>query len=62
MTVTTLASLPCSIRPVTRVSANTRRPPGLFGRLFVSRRREPTLFHRCLAVHMATAGTLSALR
>jgi hypothetical protein len=24
--------------------------------------RLPTLFHRCLAVHMATAGTLSALR
>ena len=62
MTVTTLTSLPHSSRPLTRISANTRRPPGLFGRLFARRRREPTLFHRCLAVHIATAGTLSALR
>jgi len=30
-------------------------------RLF-HRRRKPTLFQRCLAVHMASAGTLSALR
>jgi hypothetical protein len=37
-----------------------RRDRG-WGRLFM-RRRQPTLFHRCLAVHMATAGTLSALR
>jgi hypothetical protein len=32
----------------------------MFGGLFA--RRKPSLFHRCLAVHMATAGTLSALR
>jgi hypothetical protein len=61
MTVTTLP-LPRSSRPVTRISANTRRPSGLFGRLFTRRRRAPTLFHRCLAVHIAAAGTLSALR
>lgn len=40
----------------------TRRGSRLFGGLRLRRRTEPTLFHRCLAVHMAAAGTLSALR
>lgn len=53
-----------STLPVRRTAAiPARRAPGLFGRFFHRRRsRQPTLFHRCLAVHMATAGTLSALR
>lgn len=53
------------------VSASTGRLPAPTGaaprrnRLFSGfrfRRAQPSLFHRCLAVHIATAGTLSALR
>ena len=33
---------------------------GLLNRLL--RRRKPTLYQRCLAVHIAATGTLSALR
>jgi hypothetical protein len=47
--------------PAIRTIAPASRRPRRWGRLF-RRRREPTLFQRCLAVHMATAGTLSALR
>jgi hypothetical protein len=34
---------------------------GLLRRL-LPRREKPTLFHRCLAVHMIDAGKMSALR
>jgi hypothetical protein len=33
--------------------------PGLFSRMF--RRRKPTVFHRCLAIHMYNAAPPSAL-
>ncbi len=49
------------VRPAGAAMA-TPRTPKLFGRFFHRRTRQPTLYHRCLAVHMATAGTLSALR
>jgi hypothetical protein len=63
MAVTTTVNFPRSSRSLTRISANIppRRTPSLLDRLF-PRRLTPTLFHRCLAVHIATAGTLSALR
>lgn len=54
-------SYPRSSRPAARTPASTRRAGGFLDRIF-PRRRQPTLFHRCLAVHMAKAGTLSALR
>ena len=60
---TTTAVLPGATRvPTTPRSAlpAPRRASG-WDRLF-ARRRKASLFHRCLAVHMATAGTLSALR
>jgi hypothetical protein len=59
--LTTTEIVPASPKlPVTRIAAPTaRRARGW--RLF-ARRRQPSLFQRCLAVHMATAGTLSALR
>jgi hypothetical protein len=60
--LTTPIALPGSSNlPATRTVATA--PPRARGwrRLF-HRRREATLFQRCLAVHMAAAGTLSALR
>lgn len=60
-TTTTLV-LPGSNRlPIRNVALPAPRPSRILDRLFL-RRRKPTLFQRCLAVHMATAGTLSALR
>jgi hypothetical protein len=60
--LTTTIALPAVQLPATRTMAPApRRRAGGWSRLF-SRRREPTLFQRCLAVHMASAGTLSALR
>ena len=44
-----------------RVRATTRtRSPGLLRRLFT--RKAPTLYQRCLAVHIASAGQSGALR
>lgn len=44
-----------------RIRATTRtRPPGLLRRLFT--RKTPTLYQRCLAVHIAGAAQSSALR
>jgi hypothetical protein len=59
--LTTTALLPASTQlPATRNAAPTaRRARGW--RIF-ARRSQPSLFQRCLAVHMASAGTLSALR
>ena len=60
--LTTTAVVPVSTRlPTTRAQLPTARRASAWGRLF-HRRRQATLFQRCLAVHMATAGTLSALR
>ena len=62
--ITTTAALPASTRLLTtRNSVPVPAPRRAAGwhRLF-SRRRKATLFERCLAVHMASAGTLSALR
>ena len=47
-------------RPTVVKTAATATPLGLLDRLL--RRRKPTLYHRCLAVHIAQTGTLSALR
>jgi len=48
--------------PIRNVALPVRRPAArIFERLFL-RRRKPTLFQRCLAVHIASAGTLSVLR
>jgi hypothetical protein len=44
-----------------RVCTTTRtRTPGLLRRLFT--RKTPTLYQRCLAVHIASAGQNGALR
>jgi hypothetical protein len=60
--LTTTAVLPVSHQlPANCASVPTARRKRTFGRLF-ARRPQPTLFQRCLAVHMATAGTMSALR
>jgi len=54
--------LPATTRlPAVRAKLPTARRVSAWQRFF-SRRRPATLFHRCLAVHMASAGTLSALR
>ncbi len=60
---TTAAVLPGSTRlpTSTRIALPAPRRARGWDRLF-ARRRQASLFHRCLAVHMATAGTLSALR
>jgi hypothetical protein len=59
---TTGAVLPSTPRlPALRTSLPAVRRVSSWDRLF-HRRRKPTLFQRCLAVHMASAGTLSALR
>jgi hypothetical protein len=47
--------------PAIRIKLPAIGRASAWGKLF-RRRPKPTLFHRCLAVHMATAGTLSALR
>lgn len=57
----TSTALPVYPRPLLRGAIPTKRRVGGFRRIF-RRRREPSLFQRCLAVHMATAGTLSAMR
>jgi len=59
--LTTTALVPASRLPATRAKLPTARRASAWGRFF-PRRRKATLFQRCLAVHMATAGTLSALR
>ena len=59
--VTTTALVPVATRRPIRSTVLPAPRRAVFGRFFV-RRSKPTLFHRCLAVHMATAGTLSALR
>jgi hypothetical protein len=59
--LTTIIALPAVQLPATRTMGPAPRRAGGWSRLF-PRRREPTLFQRCLAVHMASAGTLSALR
>jgi hypothetical protein len=60
--ISTTAILPAS----NRLPARTAAVPAQRGiRLFAGfglRRSKPTLFQRCLAVHIATAGNLSALR
>jgi hypothetical protein len=59
---TTAAVLPATTHvPTTRAKLPTGRRVSAWNRLF-HRRRQATLFQRCLAVHMATAGTLSSLR
>jgi hypothetical protein len=59
--LTTTIALPGSTNlPATRTVASPPRRARSW-RLF-NRRRQPTLFQRCLAVHMASAGTLSLLR
>jgi hypothetical protein len=59
---TTAAVLPVTTHlPTTRAKHPAERRVSPWDRLF-HRRRQATLFQRCLAVHMATAGTLSALR
>ena len=62
MAVTTIVALSAASRSVPRIGANTARRAGFFGRIFSRRNRQPTLFHRCLAVHIASAETLGALR
>jgi hypothetical protein len=61
--LTTTAVIPVTTRlpATTRAKAPGTRRVSTWDRLF-PRRRQATLFQRCLAVHMATAGTLSALR
>lgn len=59
---TTAAVLPAATRlPTTRAKLPVVRLLSAWDRL-LPRRRQATLFHRCLAVHMASAGTMSALR
>ena len=59
---TTAVVLPAPIRlATTQARLPAQRRPISWHRFF-PRRRPPTLFQRCLAVHMASAGTLSALR
>lgn len=59
---TTAAVLPVpTCLPTIRTNLPAVRRISGWDRLF-HRRRKPTLFQRCLAVHMAAAGTLSALR
>jgi hypothetical protein len=58
---TTIAPPGSTNLPATRAMAPAPRRARSWGRLF-HRRREATLFQRCLAVHMATAETFSALR
>ena len=59
---TTADVLPAATRlPTIRTNLPAVRRISSWDRLF-HRRRKPTLFQRCLAVHMASAGTLSALR
>ena len=59
---TAAAVLPATTRlPTIRTSVPAVRRTSSWPRLFL-RRRKPTLFQRCLAVHMASAGTLSVLR
>jgi len=60
--ISTIAVIPGSSHLSTR-NAPPAGPQaaGMLSRLF-PRRRKPTLFHRCLAVHIASAGTQSALR
>jgi len=59
---TTALVLPATNRlPIARTTPPVVRRVSSWDRLF-HRRRKPTLFQRCLAVHMASAGTLSALR
>lgn len=61
---TTAAVLPATTRlPAIPAKLPTARRVSALNRLFHIRRRpQATLFQRCLAVHMASAGTLSALR
>lgn len=59
---TTAAVLPAATRlPTIRAKLPVMHRFSAWNRL-LPRRRQPTLFHRCLAVHMASAGTMSALR
>jgi hypothetical protein len=59
---TTADVLPAATQlPAIRAKLPAVRRLSTWDRLF-PRRRQATLFHRCLAVHMASAGTLSALR
>ena len=51
-------------QPISARVSETRRPPQPARSPFVSRwlgRREPTLYERCLAVHIYNAGPRSAL-
>jgi len=48
-----------AIRAVSSPRERTRRP-GLLRRIFT--RRQPSLYQRCLAVHIASAGQSGALR
>ncbi len=59
--LTTTVALSGSHLPTTRNTIPAARRVSAWDRLF-HRRRKPTLFQRCLAVHMATAETFSALR
>ena len=57
-----VASLPFPRRSTHAVSSPRERSrrPGLLRRLFT--RKRPTLYQRCLAVHIAGAGSSGALR
>jgi len=60
LTTTAVISVPARL-PTSRAKLPAAHRATGWGRFF-PRRRKATLFQRCLAVHMATAGTLSALR
>jgi hypothetical protein len=59
--VATTVALSGSHLPTNRNMVPAVRRASAWDRLF-HRRQKPTLYQRCLAVHIATAGTLSALR
>lgn len=49
-------------RSLSRPSAPAKTQTESLLRRILPRRQKPTLFQRCLAVHMADAGKMSALR
>lgn len=55
-----LRRLPDFRRLIVQREDNSRRRPSFFERLF--KRRQASLYQRCLAVHIAGAGTISTLR
>lgn len=61
LSTTAIVSASTGRLPAPTVAAPAPRRNRLFSG-FRFRRAQPSLFHRCLAVHIATAGTLSALR